>query len=242
MMNLLKTIFQKQNNIIITYYEELMIFTTNNITKFYWIVLLIGIFILLFAIRNTGGRVFIATAFLVLLALAIRSMTHQVMIKGRRLVYKNLFNEKSINIIPESKIYVKRNIQSFFILYRHYDYSIKIINPNEELNINSNVNNADELYRLVANLEQKIILPVLLERYSNQQTLAMDKDLTISFTGIKYKNKDYLYNSLSGIELENGYFRLLANGKLWQTSILALPISAIPNMTTFMTLIHHNNI
>lgn len=138
------------------------------------------------------------------------------MIKGRKLIYKNLFIEKSINIIPESKIYIKRNIQSFFIIYQHYDYSIKVINPNEKLIISSNVNNVDELYALISSLEQKIILPVLLERYTNHKALIMDQNLSISTTGIKYKNKDYLYNSLSGIELENGYFKLLANGKLWQ--------------------------
>ncbi|MEG0482061.1 MAG: hypothetical protein RR575_05370 [Acinetobacter sp.] len=218
-----------------------MVFTTNNLTKFYWIALLIGLFFLLFTIKNSGGRMFIATIFFVLFILAIRSITSQVMIKGRKLIYKNLFIEKSINIIPESKIYIKRNIQSFFIIYQHYDYSIKVINPNEKLIISSNVNNVDELYALISSLEQKIILPVLLERYTNQKALIMDQNLSISTTGIKYKNKDYLYNSLSGIELENGYFKLLANGKLWQTTILTLPASSIPNLTTFMTLIHHSS-
>lgn len=215
-----------------------MNFTINNLTKFYWIALLTGGIFLLFSIQYSDGRLAIGILFLILLIFAIRSMSYQISVKGRKLSYKNLFSEKSINIIPESKIYIRRNIQSIFYIFRHYDYSIKVVNPNGSLNINSNVNDADQLYELISQLEQKIIFPLLLERYTNQQLLMLDQYLGISSKGIKYKNKNYLYDSISSIEFENGYFRLLAEGKLWQTPVLALPISSIPNPTTFMTLIH----
>lgn len=215
-----------------------MNFTINNLTKFYWIALLIGVAFLLFSIKYSAGRLAIGILFLMLLIFAIRSMSYQINIQGRKLSSKNLFNEKSINIIPESKIYIRRNIQSFFYIFRHYDYSIKVVNPNESLNINSNVNDADQLYELISQLEQKIIFPFLLERYTNQQLLMLDQYLGISSKGIKYKNKNYLYDSISSIEFENGYFRLLTEGKLWQTPVLTLPISSIPNPTTFMTLVH----
>lgn len=215
-----------------------MNFTINNLTKFYWITLLIAVAFLLFSIKYSDGLLAIGILFLILLIFAIRSMSYQINVKGRKLSYKNLFSEKSINIIPESKIYIRRNIQSLFYIFRHYDYSIKVVNPNESLNINSNVNDADQLYELISQLEQKIIFPLLLERYTDQQLLMLDQYLGISTKGIKYKNKNYLYDSISSIEFENGYFRLLAEGKLWQTTVLALPISSIPNPTTFMTLIH----
>lgn len=217
-----------------------MTFTINNLTKFYWVLLLIGATFILFAMESSDGRLFMGLIFLLLIALAIRSMSYKVHIKGRKITKKTLFTERSINIFPESRIYITKNITSLYILYRHYNYAIKIINPNETLNINANVNDADVLYELIAELEQKIILPVWFERFSKQQSLKMDSHLSINNKGITYKNKDYPYESLSSIELEQGYFRLKADGKLWQTSVLALPVSAIPNLTTFMTLIQQN--
>ncbi|OTG91942.1 DUF6585 family protein [Acinetobacter sp. ANC 3813] len=191
-----------------------MTYTRNTLTKFYWIVLLAFLIVLLFAFSDPIGRLIIALFFIALAFLAIRSITSQITVKGRKISYKNLFTENSINITPESKIYIRRNIQSLFLVFRHYDYSIKIMNPNETLTLNSNVNSADELYDAIAQLEQQIILPVLIERFSKQNSLVMDQDLSLNTQGIRYKNKDYPYDSLSKIEFKDGYFRLLAEGKL----------------------------
>lgn len=215
-----------------------MTYTRNTLTKFYWIVLLAFLIVLLFAFSDPIGRLIIALFFIALAFLAIRSITSQITVKGRKISYKNLFTENSINITPESKIYIRRNIQSLFLVFRHYDYSIKIMNPNETLTLNSNVNSADELYDAIAQLEQQIILPVLIERFSKQNSLVMDQDLSLNTQGIRYKNKDYPYDSLSKIEFKDGYFRLLAEGKLWQTAVLALPISSIQNSITFSTLLY----
>ncbi|MGE8541239.1 MAG: DUF6585 family protein [Acinetobacter sp.] len=174
-----------------------MTYTRNTLTKFYWIVLLAFLIVLLFAFSDPIGRLIIALFFIALAFLAIRSITSQITVKGRKISYKNLFTENSINITPESKIYIRRNIQSLFLVFRHYDYSIKIMNPNETLTLNSNVNSADELYDAIAQLEQQIILPVLIERFSKQNSLVMDQDLSLNTQGIRYKNKDYPYDSLS---------------------------------------------
>lgn len=215
-----------------------MTYTRNTLTKFYWIALLAFLIALLFAFSDPIGRLCIAIFALVLTFLAIRSITSQIIVSGKKISTKNLFSENSINITPESRIYIRRNIQSLFLVLRHYDYSIKIVNPNKSLTLNANVNSADELYDAIAQLEQKIILPILIERFSKQNSLVMDQDLSINNQGIRYKNKDYPYESLSKIEFKDGYFRLLAEGKLWQTAVLALPISSIPNSITFSTLLY----
>ncbi|MDE2420585.1 MAG: hypothetical protein KGO49_05330 [Gammaproteobacteria bacterium] len=213
-----------------------MEFTSNHVTKFYWILLLFMCLPLL-AMKVIG-----CVLYLVVLGFAVRSMTSQVIVSGNRLTSKNIFKERTINILPESRIYICRNMQSINFVLRFYDYSIKIVNPDETLKINANVNDADTLYQIVAGLEQKHILPVWLERFSNQPSLALDDNLTMTRNGIKYKNKVYLYDNLSGMKLESGYFRLMANGKLWQTALLALPVSAIPNIVTFMTLMNQVDI
>ena len=218
-----------------------MTFTHNHLTKIYWI-LLLGLGLLAFTSTNqTGGVICITIIYLMLIGFAIRSMSHQVIVSGRKLTSKHLFGERSILILPESRIYIRKNIQSFNFIIRHYDYSIKIVNPRETLKINANVNHADDLYQMIAEIEQRIILPAWLEKFSQNRALKMDDTLTIMRNGLKYKDKTYLYENLAGMELERGYFRLLADGKLWQTSILALPVSAIPNLITFMTLINQDN-
>lgn len=218
-----------------------MTFTHNHLTKIYWI-LLLGLGLLAFTSTNqTGGVICITIIYLMLIGFAIRSMSHQVIVSGRKLTSKNLFGERSILILPESRIYIRKNIQSFNFVIRHYDYSIKIVNPRETLKINANVNHADDLYQMIAEIEQRIILPAWLEKFSQNRALKMDDTLTIMRNGLKYKDKTYLYENLARMELERGYFRLLADGKLWQTSILALPVSAIPNLITFMTLINQDN-
>ena len=219
-----------------------MNFTSNHLTKFYWMLLLI-IFIPIVTIpKETTGSLIFGGFYLILLGLAIRSMSNQVIVSRNRLTIKNLFKEQSIDILPESRIYIRKNVQSLNFVFRFYDYSIRVVNPDQTLKINANVNDADTLYQIVAELEQKYILPVWLERFSNQSTLTLDGTLTMTRNGIKYKNKIYLYNNLSGMELKSGHFRLMANGKLWQTTLLVLPVSAIPNIITFMTLINQVSI
>lgn len=218
-----------------------MTFTHNHLTKVYWIILLGLAGFSLTITRDTAALILIIAVYLVFIWLALRSMSHKVIVSGRKLTSKNIFSERSILILPESRIYIRRNLQSFNLIIRHYDYSIKVVNPRETLKINANVNDADVLYDLISEIEQKVILPVWLEKFLQRHSLQMDNTLTIMTKGIKYKDKTYLYKDLSGIELERGYFRLLANGKLWQTAVLALPVSDIPNLITFMTLINQDN-
>lgn len=220
--------------------DNKMAFSTNNLSKVYWIILLIGLTMILLSIDATEGKTVFGIIYVILIALAIRSFSYKVSVTGRKITTHTLITENSISILPESRIYIRKNIASLFLLYRHYDYGIKIINPKEKLNINANVNDADALFELIAQLEQKIIFPVSWERFSTQKKLKLDQDLTIHPQGITYKNKDYLYKSLSSIELEQGYFRLKAEGKMWETTVLALPVSQIPNLTTFMSLVHHD--
>lgn len=218
-----------------------MTFTHNHLTKIYWLFILGFGLVAFSSTRETIGLICIAVIYLALVAIALRSMSHQVIVSGRKLTSKNLFGERSILILPESRIYIRKNIQSYNFVIRHYDYSIKIVNPRETIKINANVNHADDLYQFIAEIEQRVILPLWLERFSENHFLKMDDSLTVMKKGIKYKDKTYLYENLAGMELEQGYFRLLVNGKLWQTAALALPVSDIPNLMTFMALINQGN-
>lgn len=217
-----------------------MEFTNNHLTKFYWAVLLILLLPILSIPDTTLSLIILLIGYLAIIAFAINSMTRKVTVSGRRITQKNIFKESAIRIIPESKIYICKNIQSLYFLYRHYNYSIKVVNPDQTLKINANVNNADDLYQLVAQLEQTVIQPVLLDRFIRAGAIQMDNALSISKTGLSYKNKTYQYDKLSGIELKNGHLHLMANGKLWQTNVLVLPVANIPNLLTAMTLLHHN--
>ncbi|XID74970.1 DUF6585 family protein [Alkanindiges sp. WGS2144] len=217
-----------------------MQFTCNNLTRFYWIILLVLFFPILSLADTPTGLFLLGISYLALLGFALNSMTRKIIVNNRHITCKNLFKEKSIRIIPESRIYICKNLHSLNLVYRHYDYRIKIINPNQTLTINANVNDADSLYALIAQLEHNVILPVWLERFHQKPSLRLDENLTLLKNGIQYKNKTYLYENLSGMELKNGHFQLVANGRLWQTPVLNLPVFTIPNLTTFMTLINHN--
>jgi hypothetical protein len=217
-----------------------MQFTCNNLTRFYWIVLLILFSSLLTIPDTSGGMLLTLICYLALVGLALHSMTRKVTINSRYITCKNLFKEQSIRIVPESRIYIRKNLQSFNLVYRHYDYRIKIINRDQTLSINANVNDADTLFAIIGQIEQEVILPQWLERFSRQSSVQLDANLTLLKTGIQYKNKTYLYENLSGMELKNGHFQLLSNGRLWQTAVLNLPVFEIPNLLTFMTLTSQN--
>ena len=218
-----------------------MEFSNNHLTKFYWAVLLVLFLPIISMPDSTMGMMIVLVAYLIIIAGAVHSMTRKITVAGSRLTQKNIFKEDSIRIIPESKIYICQNLQSFYFLYRHYNYSIKIVNPNQTLKINANVNNADDLYHLVAQLEQTVVLPVLLERFTRDGAIQMDTALSMSTTALSYKNKTYNYEKLSGIELKNGHLHLMANGKLWQSNVLLLPVTNIPNLHTFMTILNHSD-
>lgn len=220
-----------------------MEFTSNHLTKFYWVVLLVLCLpIISFISHSTTSLVVVLIAYAIIITFAVHSFTRKVIVSGRRLTQKSIFKEESIRITPESKIYICQNLQSLYLLYRHYNYTIQIINPDQMLKINANVNDADSLYHLVAQLEKTVVLPVWLERFARNGGLQMDESLSINKTGLTYKNKTYKYEKLSGIELKNGHLHLMANGKLWQTNVLLLPVAKIPNLVTFMTLLNHNDI
>lgn len=219
-----------------------MQFTCNHLTRFYWIILLIVCSSLLTIPDSNSGLLIMALCYLALISLALHSMTRKVIINSRYVTCKNLFKEQSIRIVPESRIYIRKNLQSLNLVYRHYDYRIKIINRNQTLTINANVNDADTLFALIGQIEQDVILPLWLERFSHSHNLKLDANLTLLKTGIQYKNKTYLYENLSGMELKNGHFQLLANGRLWQTAVLNLPVFEIPNLLTFMTLTNQNQV
>ena len=218
-----------------------MEFSNNHLTKFYWGILLVLFLPVISLPDSTIGLTIVLVAYFVIIAFAINSVTRKITVSGRRITQKNIFKEDSIRIIPESKIYICQNLQSLYFLYRHYNYSIKIVNPDQTLKINANVNNADDLYHLVAQLEQTVVLPVLLERFTHDGAIQMDTALSMSTTALSYKNKTYTYEKLSGIELKNGHLHLMANGKLWQSNVLLLPVTNIPNLHTFMTILNHSD-
>lgn len=215
-----------------------MSFSKNSLTQFYWIAFIVLIASFLTADNNSSIQIFLVILFSLSIGFSIRSITSKVIIKEQTITFRNLFTEKSIYITPESKIYIKRDVQSVNFIFRHYDYSVTVVNPNETLSINTNVNNADKLYGLISELEQKIILPVLYKHYKNNHRLILDQYLSINPSGIQYKGREYLYTYLTGIEFKNGHFNLLAEGKLWQTTVFSLAVSDIPNLNTFITLVH----
>lgn len=216
-----------------------MTFTTNNLTKFYWVISIFGtIYSLLFLIRDISWRIAIFVICLILIGLAIKSFTYKVNVRDKNIAFKHLFNKDQITIRPESIIYMTKNTISFNFILRLYDFKIKIINPNQTLIINANVNHADQLFTIIEEFEQKIILPVLYEQFINHHYLEFDNNLLLDSKSLTYKNKQYAFNTVTGIEIENGNFILL--GKRWhgKIHILSLPISSIPNLTSFTTLVH----
>ncbi len=214
-----------------------MAFTHNHLTKFYWILLLVfGLFAVSMP-DDVWSKVSFFVCWLGLLFVALRAMSLKVMVQGRRLTAKNLFAEKSIDILPESRIYIRRNLQTFNLIIRHHDYRITVVNPNETLKINANVNDADQLFDAVAQLERRHVTSGWLDRFARQGRLQLDGQWLITRTGLEHRGKAYFFDQINGIALKNGQFMLMADGRLWQTAVLSVPVSEIPNLHSFMALL-----
>ena len=138
-------------------------------------------------------------------------------------------------------VYTKRNFQSFNVIIRRYDYQIKIINGNEVVKINANMNNADALFELVRDMESEYILPYWIESFNRMQMLKFDEKLMLEKNGIRYNNKLYNYSSLSSITIQNGSVYLKKEGALWQSAVLTIPCANIPNLQTFLTIVHQTS-
>ena len=216
-----------------------MEFTHNHLTKFYWILLLVfGLFAVSMP-DDFWSKASFFVCWLGLLFVALRAMSLKVVVQGRRLTEKNLFAEKSIDILPESRIYIRRNLQSFNLIIRHYDYRITVVNPHETLKINANVNDADQLFDAVAQLERRYVTPGWLDQFARQGRLQLDRQWLVTRTGLEYRGKAYFFDKINGMELKNGQFMLMADGRLWQTAVLNVPVSEIPNVYSFMALLNH---
>ena len=179
--------------------------------------------------------------FIVFTILAIRSITHKVIIQDRQISFRNIFHEKSIMIMPDSRIYITRDTYSFNFIFRIYHFKIKVINSNQTLVFNANVNNSNKLFELIEHLENQIILPTLYKRFIENHYLEFDTNLSISKMSLIYKNKDYFFETIQSIEIDHSHFKLLSDGLLWKKQIVAIRIPSIPNLTTFTTIVHQIN-
>lgn len=212
-------------------------FTHNHLSKVYWVLIIIG---LIFAFTNVDDwivKVIIGLPALFIIFWAIKTMSHKVEIVRNKIISKDLFSEKTAIITPRSRIYVKQSLQTFNIIFRHYDYVIRIENDQEVIKINANVNDADELFAIVRSLEAEIIYPALVQKFESSGQLQIDSHFLLSQYGIQYKNKSFDYIDLSSITFDNGYLRLNKAGKLWETCVLSVPAFNIPNLITFMSIV-----
>lgn len=212
-------------------------FTHNHFSKIYWILGLVLAASVVGTPDTATGKFVASAPFFLLLFFGLKAMSHRVSIHGRRLTSKTLFGEQSIDILPQSRIYIRRNMQSYNLILRHYDYRIDVVNPGQTLKINANVNDADQLFEAVAQLERRYISPDWLDQWQRNRRLQLDDRWLLTPTGIQYGKKTFFFDKINAIDVNHGYFRILADGKLWQTALLSVPVSELPNIHTFMHLL-----
>jgi hypothetical protein len=222
-------------------------FTHNYVSHLYCII----VFILIVAIFGRADEVNNVSAtyaiFYAVLAgspailFLVKNLSEKLVIDKNRIVRTDLFSKDSVLINKYSLIYTKRNFQSFNVIIRRYDYQIKIINGNEVVKINANMNNADALFELVRDMESEYILPYWIESFNRMQMLKFDEKLMLEKNGIRYNNKLYNYSSLSSITIQNGSVYLKKEGALWQSAVLTIPCANIPNLQTFLTIVHQTS-
>ncbi len=119
------------------------VFTHNHVSKIYW---LFGVVLLLGALIQAApeNRMIFALILLGYGLLCTYIMSNRVIVKNNSLTAKHFLSEKSIFILPDSRIYIRRSLQTINFIIRRYDYSIKVVNKDRTLTLNANVNNADE--------------------------------------------------------------------------------------------------
>lgn len=217
------------------------IFTHNHFSKIYWVIGILICIMVFFQADETTTKASVGVIACFVIGMAVKAMSHQVIVSNNKIVSKNLFGEKSILVTSDSRIYLRQSLQSYNVIIRHYDYEIHIVNRNESLKINANVNDADTLFGYMRQLEQKIILPKWIESFARNRQLKADDHLSLFEDKIKINNKEYDYVSLSSITLVNGQLSLKKAGKLWETNVLVLPVSKIPNLSTCLTIIHNTS-
>lgn len=219
-----------------------MTFSKNHLTQFYWVLFLFYLLYCFIAVAtDLAWKISIFSMFVISIILAIRSITHKVIIQDRQISFKNIFHEKSITIMPDSRIYITRDTYSFNFIFRIYHFKIKVINSNQTLVINATVNNSDKLFEMVKNLENRIILPNLYKFFTENQYLEFDTNLSINNISLIYNNKNYYFETIQSIEIDHSHFKFLSNGLLWKKQIVAIRIPSIPNLTTFTTIVHRIN-
>lgn len=212
-------------------------FTHNHFSKVYWVLIIIGLFLAFTSFDDWIVKIIVGLPALFIILWSIKTMTHKVEISRNKITSKDLFGEKTVVITPRSRIYVKQSLQTVNVIFRHYDYAIRIENDQEVVKINANVNDADQLFAIVRALEAEIIYPRLVQKFKSSGQLQIDRHFLLTQYGIQYNNKNFDYIDLSSITFDNGYLRLNKTGKLWETCVLSVPVYDIPNLIAFMNIV-----
>lgn len=176
-----------------------------------------------------------------LVFIIVKHLTYKVIVDSRKITATDIFSKKTALITQHSLVYTRQNFQSINFIIRRYDYVITIVNRNESVNINANVSNADGLFQAVRNIEKEQIFPYWIKKFIEEKTLKFGDKLTLQENGIMYGKKFYDYSSLSSISIQNGRVHFKKAGALWQTSILTIPCGEIPNLQTFIAIIHQTS-
>lgn len=213
-------------------------FTFNNLSKLYWIVgLCAGGYFGLSAMSSWIGKGIVGAILLGFIVFFLFLATNSVLIDDNEVTCKNIFRKKTVQITPASKIYVKENLHRYYYVFLYHDYQIRIVNGKEELKINANVNEADVLFRRIAKLETQIITPTVVEEFNRAKQYQFDHHILLTEESFRYKNREYRYETLMPMQINNGHLQLVKSGKLRPVTVLNLSLSDIPNLQTFFHLI-----
>lgn len=213
-------------------------FSRNWVIKLYCALILFFLISIAVGDGPSSGGMFEFLLIFVVLFFAIRVFTDKVIIERHKVTSKTLFGEKSIIINPNSLIFIKRNSFSFNFILRINSYNIRIENsPNDILKINADVQDVDELFGCIQNLEQELITPKVVDTFATHGAIQMKNLIYISQDGFKVGGKAFSYGKIKGVKIKEGNFVVYGEGRMWDRALLTKPVYDIPNLQTNLMLL-----
>lgn len=189
---------------------------------------------------DSSGMIILSLMLIVLFFFTIRVFTDKVIVERTKITTKTMFSEKSITVNPGSHIYIKKNSYSFNFILRINNYKIRIENtsPAESLEINADVQDVDELFELIYDLEEELITPKVIDTFNQHGAIQMRSGrIRIDKDGFKVGKRVYKYDNIKGIKVKDGKLVIYSQGPMWDRTLLSKPISEIPNLQTNLYLL-----
>lgn len=192
--------------------------------------------LLFIAFLSSEMKGVVILCFVLLLFVWVWGFKTKIILYPNKLQKQSLFVTKTVPLNARTEYFyrfVQVRVQGVNTGQHTY---ITVKNGDQQIKANSNIKDIDKLYEQLVQIEVQNLQPQVQKALQEKSSLSFGV-MKVSATGLAYKNKMLTYSEIVDFGVENGSFFVKKKGV--SGNFIKIPVSRIPNMTTFFGILDH---